>query len=230
MLQHIGVIMDGNRRWAKAHKFELYMGHNKGAENFAHVCDWCLDTGVKYLTVYAFSTENWRRSPKEIEHLFALLEKYFVEEKSRCVEKGVRLRVIGERSRFAPRILDVINEIERDTAAFDNLHVQVALSYGGRDEIVRAAKKIAADVKGGLQIDAISEELFEKYLDTSGVPDVDLVIRTGGAENCRLSNFLIWQTAYSEMFISDLLWPDFTREEFDRAVGYYASVKRKLGR
>jgi undecaprenyl diphosphate synthase len=147
------------------------------------------------------------------------------------VEKGVRLRVIGERTRFEPRILDIIDEIERDTATFDNLHVQIALSYGGRDEIVRAAKKIAIDVKGrGLKIDAITEEIFEKYLDTAGVPDVDLVIRTGGAENCRLSNFLLWQTAYSELFMSDLLWPDFSREEFDRAIEYYASVKRKLGR
>ncbi|MCL1845197.1 MAG: polyprenyl diphosphate synthase [Defluviitaleaceae bacterium] len=231
MLQHIGVIMDGNRRWARAHKVELYMGHNKGAENFGHVCDWCMGAGVKFLTVYAFSTENWRRSPKEIEHLFALLEKYFIEEKARCIEKGVRARVIGERSRFEPRILRVIDEIERDTATLDNLHVQIALSYGGRDEIVRAAKKLAADVKGGgIKIDEITESIFEKYLDTSGVPDIDLVIRTGGAENRRLSNFMPWQTAYSELFFSDLLWPEFSREEFDRAVKYYESVKRKLGR
>lgn len=230
MLNHVGIIMDGNRRWARAHKLELFLGHNRGAENFGKACDWCIETGVKFLTVYAFSTENWKRSSKEIEHLFVLLEKYFIKEKVQCVKKGICARVIGERTRFEPRILGVIDEIERDTAACDKLHVQIALSYGGRDEIIRAAKKLAADVSGGsTKIDEITEELFEKYLDTAGVPEVDLVIRTGGAENRRLSNFLLWQTAYSELFISDLLWPDFSREEFERALEYYKSVKRKLG-
>ncbi|MCL2357941.1 MAG: polyprenyl diphosphate synthase [Defluviitaleaceae bacterium] len=231
MLNHIGVIMDGNRRWAKAHKLEIYMGHNHGAETFGNVCDWCLEAGVKYLTVYAFSTENWKRSPKEVEHLFVLLEKYFRDEKAQCLEKGIRLRVIGERDRFKQRTLSVINEIERDTAASDKLQAQIALSYGGRDEIIRAVKKITAETLGGtVNPGEITEEFFAQYLDTAGIPDVDLVIRTGGAENRRLSNFLPWQTVYSELFFSDMLWPDFSRDEFFRAVDYYSSVKRKLGR
>jgi undecaprenyl diphosphate synthase len=223
--------MDGNRRWAKAHKFELYQGHNKGAEIFGHVCDWCLQEKIPYLTVYAFSTENWKRTDKEISYLFGLLEKYFLEEKSRCVEKGVRITLIGERTRFDSRVMSIIRDIEATTVSCDNLHVQVALSYGGRDEIVRAAKKAAAEIaSGSLKIDTLNEALFETYLDTAGIPDVDLVIRTGGAENRRLSNFLPWQTAYAELFFSDLLWPDFTREEFLNALEYYRTTKRRLGR
>ncbi|MCL1863433.1 MAG: polyprenyl diphosphate synthase [Defluviitaleaceae bacterium] len=226
-MRHIGIIMDGNRRWAKTHKLETFQGHNKGAENFGHACDWCLQSGVEYLTVYAFSTENWGRTEKEVKHLFGLMEKYFIEEKARCVEKGVRIKLIGERSRFDARTMSIIRDIETATENCKKLYVQIALSYGGRDEIVRAAKKIASQ---GLPHEAITEESFETYLDTAGVPDVDLVIRTGGAENRRLSNFLTWQTVYAELFFSDLMWPEFTREEFDRALEYYKSVKRKLGR
>ncbi|MCL2197585.1 MAG: polyprenyl diphosphate synthase [Defluviitaleaceae bacterium] len=229
-MRHIGVIMDGNRRWAKAHKMETLQGHNKGAENFGHVCDWCLQAGVEYLTVYAFSTENWKRTEQEIRHLFGLMEKYFLEEKTRCVEKGVRIKLIGERTRFDARVKSIIKDIETATAHCKNLCVQIALSYGGRDEIVRAAKKFAAEISdGSIAGDLLTEQGFEKYLDTAGIPDIDLVIRTGGAENRRLSNFLPWQTVYAELFFSDLMWPEFTREEFDRALEYYHGVKRKLG-
>lgn len=231
MIQHIGVIMDGNRRWAKVNKLELYQGHNKGAENFAHICDWCLQEKIPYLTVYAFSTENWKRTDKEIRYLFDLLEKYFVEEKSRCTEKGIKANIIGEHSRFDARIKSTIRDIEVSTNECKNLQVNVALSYGGRDEIVRATKKIAADaISGKLKIEALTEQIFEKYLDTAGAPDVDLVIRTGGAENRRLSNFLPWQTVYSELFFSELFWPEFTREEFIKALEYYKTVQRKLGK
>jgi len=230
-IKHIGVIMDGNRRWAKSHKLELYQGHNAGAENFGHLCDWCLQEGVPFVTVYAFSTENWKRTDKEINHLFGLMEKYFLKEKTRCVEKGVRLCVIGERDRFSARVKSVIDDIETATAHCTNLRVQSALSYGGRDEITREAKKITAEVvSGGLKTEDITEEVFEKYLDTYDVPDVDLVIRTGGEENRRLSNFLTWQTVYAELFFSSLMWPEFTKEEFDRAVSYFYTVKRKLGK
>jgi undecaprenyl diphosphate synthase len=222
--------MDGNRRWAKTHKMELYQGHNKGAKNFGNICDWCLQSQIKYLTVYAFSTENWRRSDKEIRHLFALLEKYFLEEKANCAEKGVRIQIIGERERFDSRTMSIITNIENATRNCEKLFVQIALSYGGRDEILRATKKIAADVLDGKLIsNNLTEEIFANYLDTAGTPDVDLVIRTGGAENRRLSNFLPWQTVYAELFFSDMLWPEFTREEFDNALRYYSSVKRKLG-
>jgi len=231
MLKHIGVIMDGNRRWAKTHKLELYKGHDKGAEIFGHLCDWCLQAGVSHLTVYAFSTENWKRTDKEINHLFALMEKYFLEEKARCVEKGVKIKLIGERTRFSGRAMSIINDIETATANCKNLCVQIALSYGGRDEIVRAVKKIAAEAATSkLTPEMITEEIFESYLDTANAPDVDLVIRTGGAENRRLSNFLPWQTVYAELFFSDLLWPEFNQEEFNRALEYYNSIKRKLGK
>jgi len=223
-MKHIGVIMDGNRRWAKAHAFELYRGHDNGAKVFGHMCEWCLQAAVPYLTVYAFSTENWKRNEREVRHLFALMEKYFLEEKTNCVEKGIKIIIIGDRSRFDKRSLSVIEGIEQATAACTKLVVQIALSYGGRDEIVRAVKKIIADNKAD-----ISEENFGDYLDTAGTPDVDLVIRTGGAENRRMSNFLPWQTVYAEWFFSDLLWPDFSEQEFTNAIEYYKSVKRKMG-
>lgn len=229
-INHVGVIMDGNRRWAKAHAFELYRGHDNGAETFGHMCEWCLQEGMPYLTVYAFSTENWKRNEREVRHLFSLMEKYFLEEKANCAEKGIKIVIIGDRSRFDKRVLSIIDGIETATAHCTKLYVQIALGYGGRDEIVRAAKKIAAKVKGGLMdMDDITEESFENCLDTAGTPDVDLVIRTGGAENHRLSNFLPWQTVYAEWFFSDLLWPDFSQEEFKLAIAYYHSVKRKHG-
>ena len=229
-IKHIGVIMDGNRRWAKAHAFELYKGHDTGAKTFGHMCEWCLQSGVPYMTVYAFSTENWKRNEREVRHLFSLMEKYFIEEKANCVDKGIKIKIIGDRSRFDKRALSVIEGIETVTAGCAKLVVQIALSYGGRDEIVRAVKKIAANVEDGqVNIEDITEEIFDSYLDTAGTPDVDLVIRTGGAENHRLSNFLPWQTVYAEWFFSDLLWPDFSQEEFDAAIKYYNTVKRKMG-
>ena len=229
-IKHIGIIMDGNRRWAKAHAFELYKGHDSGSKVFGHTCEWCLQGGISYLTVYAFSTENWKRNEREVRHLFTLMEKYFTEEKVNCVEKGIKIIIIGDRSRFDKRALSVIESIEAATAHCTKLTVQIALSYGGRDEIVRATKKIAANIKSGqMNIDDITEALFDSSLDTAGTPDVDLVIRTGGAENRRLSNFLPWQTVYAEWFFSDLLWPDFSQEEFNAAIRYYNSVKRKMG-
>jgi len=230
-MQHIGIIIDGNRRWARSHKMELYQGHNSGAEKFGHVCDWCLHAGVPYLTVYAFSTENWKRSDKEISHLFRLMEDYFIKEKTRCVEKGIRVSIIGDRSRLTPHNANIIGEMESATAHCTTLRAQIALSYGGRDEILRAAKKFATDVaQGKTTPDALTEAAFENYLDTAGIPDIDLVIRTGGAENRRLSNFLPWQTVYAELFFSDLLWPEFTQDEFDTAIEYYRRTKRKLGK
>jgi len=225
-MKHIGVIMDGNRRWARAHAFELYKGHDKGAQIFGDICEWCIEEKVPFLTVYAFSTENWSRSETEVKHLFALMERYFIEEKANCVQKGIRIKVIGDRTRFDARALSVIEAIENATVNCSKLTVQIALSYGGRDEIVRAAKKIAAIGNP----DGITEESFAQFLDTAGTPDIDLVIRTGGSENKRLSNFLPWQTVYAELFFSDLLWPDFTKAEFDRAVKYYYSANRKKGK
>lgn len=223
--------MDGNRRWARANAFELAQGHNAGADKFGHLCEWCLQAGVPFLTVYAFSTENWKRADKEISHLFGLMERHFLQEKERCVEKGIKIAIIGERGRFPARLAGIMSEMERATAGCGKLLVQIALGYGGRDELARAAKKIARDAKAGvLDENGITEEVFESYLDTAGVPDVDLVIRTGGAENMRLSNFLLWQCAYSEFFFSDLLWPEFTQEEFRRALSHFGEARRRLGK
>jgi undecaprenyl diphosphate synthase len=230
-INHVGIIMDGNRRWAKAQRLDSFKGHDKGADVFVDTCEWCGDNKIKYLTVYAFSTENWQRAPLEVAHLFGLLENFFTEKISHCLEKGIRIRVIGERAHFDKKTLAVIEKAEAQTAHCENLFVQIALSYGGRDEITRAVKKIVADV--GLQKIAaadISEDVFAQYLDTAGLPDVDLVIRTGGSENRRLSNFLPWQTVYAEFYFSDLLWPDFSQEEFNKALAYYAAIPRKQGK
>lgn len=231
IIRHLGIIMDGNRRWAKANGMIAYQGHNRGAEVFGDTCDWCLESGIEYLTVYAFSTENWKRSSDEISHIFKLLAEYFAKEKSTCLKKDIRITVIGERGRFDRKTLSIIEDIESATMNCARLKVQIALSYGGRDEIIRAVKRIIADA-GENKLDAgqLSEEIFATYLDTAGIPDVDLVIRTGGAENRRLSNFLPWQTVYSELYFSDLLWPDFSSGEFENAINYYNSVKRRLGK
>jgi undecaprenyl diphosphate synthase len=229
--QHIGVIMDGNRRWAKNNGLNPESGHGRGSEIFGNLCDWCINHGVKYLTVYAFSTENWKRSEIEKRHIFNLLDKFFHDEADNCVQKGIRIKVIGERSRFDHKTLSAIEHIERKTIGCSRLIVQIALSYGGRDEIVRAAKRLASDVSvGKLSLENATEDVFASYLDTTGTPDVDLIIRTGGAENRRLSNFLPWQTVYAELYFSDLLWPDFTEKEFNRALEYFNSVKRKAGK
>jgi len=224
MLKHIGVIMDGNRRWAKAHALETMQGHNKGAENFGYMCDWCLEENIPYMTVYAFSTENWQRTDTEKKHLFSLMEKYFTEEKENCVEKDIKITIIGERSRFSPKILSVIEGIEKATEHCRRLCVQIALSYGGRDEIIRAIKKLPIH-----EISNLTGETFEAYLDTAGTPDIDMVIRTGGEENQRLSNFLLWQTAYSELYFSKLTWPEFTKDEFKKALTYFNGINRKKG-
>jgi len=230
-INHVGIIMDGNRRWAKANGLNSYQGHDKGADVFVNACEWCIQNKIRYLTVYAFSTENWKRSQDEISHIFGLLERFFTSKTSLCLEKSIRIRVIGERTRFDKKTLSIIENTENQTAQCHNLYVQIALSYGGRDEIIRAVKKLANNIiDGKVSITDITEELFGAYFDTAGIPDVDLVIRTGGAENRRLSNFLPWQTVYSELYFSDLLWPDFSQEEFKKALDYYASIPRKQGK
>ena len=230
-ISHLGIIMDGNRRWAKSQSLIPHQGHGRGAEVFGDTCDWCLENDIAHLTVYAFSTENWIRSEDEVSHIFKLLAKYFADEKETCLNKDIRITVIGERGRFDKKTLSIIEDIEAYTKNCSKLKTQIALSYGGRDEIIRSVKKLFIDVKDGkINIGQISEELFASYLDTAGIPDVDFVIRTGGAENRRLSNFLPWQTVYSELYFSELLWPEFSRDEFEKAIDYYNSVKRKSGK
>jgi len=230
-IKHLGIIMDGNRRWAEKASLQRFMGHDIGAEVFVNTCDWCIKENIDFLTVYAFSTENWKRSQEEIVHIFKLLEKFFTEKINLCLERGIKIKVIGERGNLSKKDISIIENAEKQTELCKNLNVQIALSYGGRNEIIRAIKKIATDiVSGKILIEKIEEDVFEQYLDTAGIPDVDLVIRTGGLENRRLSNFLPWQTVYSELYFSDILWPDFTKNEFDKAVSYYYSVPHKAGK
>lgn len=230
-IRHLGVIMDGNRRWADNNGLQSFQGHDRGADTFVNLCDWCGHAGISYLTVYAFSTENWKRSRLEVFHIFGLLERFFKEKINHCLENEIKIKVIGERTRFDKKTLQVIEDAEKQTKECSKLNVQIALSYGGRDEIIRAVKKLAQDIVSHKQsIEGITEDVFDSYLDTAGVPDVDFVIRTGGAENRRLSNFLPWQTVYSELYFSELLWPEFSKEEFDRALAYYHSVNRKIGK
>ena len=230
-IKHIGIIMDGNRRWAKLNGLSPHKGHDKGAETFIDSCEWCAESGIKYMTVYALSTENLNRAQVEVAHLMGLLEKFFTSKIDQCIKEGLRIRVIGDRSRFDKKTLSIINNVESQTADCDRLNVQIALNYGGRDEIIRAVKNIINDIEHNkIKINNINEDVFSSYLDTAGVPDVDLVIRTGGIENRRLSNFLPWQTIYSELYFSDLLWPDFSREELSVALDYYASASKKKGR
>ena len=196
-LNHVGVIMDGNRRWAKKQGLKsVLMGHEKGVNKLMELCTWCLDKSVPYLSVYAFSTENWNRSQPEIEGLFAIMEKFFREE-------------LG--------------------TAYKNLVVQIAISYGGKDEITKSVRKIAEKLKlGEISSDDITEKTIESCLDTADIPSIDVVIRTGG--NHRLSNFFTWQTAYSEIYFTDTLWPDFSREEFYQIVADYEGVSINRGR
>ncbi len=229
-VRHLGVIMDGNRRWAKQHMFASVMrGHEKGVDTFIDLCEWCENAGIPYLTVYAFSTENWKRSQQEVADLFKLMRRFFVDEIHRCVEKGVRVVVIGNLSPLSAEDRKIIRDAEELTRNCSTLYLQIALSYGGRDELLRAVRAFSEDVAAGRkQPEDISEELFESYLDTAGVPDMDLVIRTGGDR--RLSNFFPWQTTYADLYFTDILWPDFSEEELAKALDYYASVKINKGK
>ena len=228
-LRHLGVIMDGNRRWAKQHMFTSVMrGHEKGVDTFIDLCEWCENAGIPYLTVYAFSTENWKRSQEEVSDLFKLMRRFFVDEIHRCVEMGVRVRCIGNFERMTPEDIKVIHDAEEVTKDQNTLYLQIALSYGGRDEILRAAERYAQDVREGKASSPLTEELFASYLYTAGVPDMDLVIRTGGEQ--RLSNFFPWQTTYADLFFTETLWPDFSEELLQEAISYYRSVKINKGR
>ena len=229
-VRHLGVIMDGNRRWAKKHMFKSVMrGHEKGLDAFMDTCTWCQDEGIPYLTVYAFSTENWERSREEVSSLFNLMGKFFRDEIDTCISRDIRIKVIGDLSRLDAESMETVRKAESMTARCSNLLVQIAISYGGRDEIVRAIKAYAQKAaRGEVDPDSLTEKEFESYLDTAGVPDIDLVIRTGG--NRRLSNFFPWQTVYSEIWFTDVLWPDFSKEDMKAALDYYETIKINKGK
>ena len=226
--KHVAIIMDGNGRWAKAHKVPRQMGHKAGCEALEQTVENAARLGIEYLTVYAFSTENWKRSEEEVGALMQLFRFYAKKLLGIAKEHNVRVRMIGERSRFAPDLIRAIGRLEEETAQNTGLTFVIAVNYGSRDEMIRAGRRMLADAKDGkLMPEELNEEIFSSYLDTAGMPDPDLMIRTSGEE--RLSNFLLWQLAYAEVYFTDIYWPDFNREELERAIAYYNGRDRRFG-
>ena len=225
--RHIAIIMDGNGRWAKKRGMPRTAGHAAGAETFRRVATYCKDIGLEYLTVYAFSTENWKRPPEEVAAIMGLLEKYLGEAIEKMERDGIRLRFFGDTSVLSDKLLSLIHETDEITAHLGKtFQTNVCLNYGGRDEIVRAARKWAERVKAGEE-GALDEEIFSSLLDSAGVPDPELLIRPGG--EMRISNFLMWQSAYSELVFTDTLWPDFGPKDIDAAILEYQKRNRRFG-
>lgn len=225
---HVAIILDGNGRWAKKRLMPRNYGHTQGSKNVEKICEIAYKMGIQYLTVYAFSTENWKRPKDEVDALMKLLQTYLDTSIKTSTKNNMRVRVIGDKAILNDDIRKSIENLEEASKNNTGLKFQVAINYGSRDEIVRAAKAIAKDVRENkTDIDHIDEEMFEKYLDTSDIPDPDLLIRTSGEQ--RLSNFLLWQNAYAEMYFTDVLWPDFDKKELTKAVEYYSSRNRKFG-
>ena len=226
--QHVAIILDGNGRWAKKHFMPRNVGHSQGAKTVEQICEDAWDLGIKYLTVYAFSTENWNRPQSEVQLLMKLLRKYLIDCIERTSRNNMRVRVIGEKSRLDEDIRTAIDELEKVSAANTGLNFTIALNYGSRDEITRAVRKIAMECKdGSLVPEDITEELISARLDTAELPDPDLMIRTSGEQ--RLSNWLLWQLAYTEFYFTDVLWPDFNKNELIRAIQYYNTRERRFG-
>jgi undecaprenyl diphosphate synthase len=226
--RHVAIIMDGNGRWAARRGLSRIDGHRRGVEALRAVVEACPDFGVETLTLYAFSTENWRRPRHEVDALMALFRRYLRREAAELADKGVRARFIGDRSRLAPDIQAMMAGLERQTAGGDRLTVVIAVNYGGRAEIAAAARALAAEAAAGrLDPAAIDEAALEGALDTAGLPDPDLVIRTSGEQ--RVSNFLLWQAAYAEFVFAPELWPDFDRDAFARALAAYGARERRFG-
>lgn len=225
---HVAVIMDGNGRWATQRGWPRLVGHRKGAERVRELVEACPDIGVRYLTLYAFSTENWKRSTEEVLGLMSLFARYVRREADRMRREGVRMRFIGDRTRLEPKLRKLIDWIEEETAENVRVHLTVALNYGGRDELLRAAARVAQDVADGhLPADAITEAALSARLDTADLPDPDLVVRTSG--ETRVSNFLLWQAAYAEYVFTPTLWPDFTPEKMVEILNEFTQRDRRFG-
>ncbi len=225
---HVAVIMDGNGRWAANRGWPRLVGHRKGAERVRELASACPSLGIRYLTLYAFSTENWKRSTEEVLGLMSLFARYIKREAGRMNREGVRLRFIGDRSRLDPKLSALCDWVEAETAHNTRFFLQVAINYGGRDEIARATRAMAQDVADGtLAPEEVCEALIGRYLDTSFVPDPDLVVRTSG--ETRVSNFLLWQAAYSEYVFTPVLWPDFTPETMRQILDAFHARERRFG-
>ena len=228
MPRHVAIILDGNGRWAKAKHMPRNYGHVQGAKTVEVICEEAYRMGIQYLTVYAFSTENWNRPRDEVDALMKLLRDYMKNCLKTAEKNRMCVRVIGEKTGLDEDIQERIAELEEATKDNDGLHFQIAINYGGRDEIVRAVRKMAWKVAAGeMAPDEVSEETISSLLDTSGVPEPDLLIRTCGEQ--RISNFLLWQLAYTEFYVTPVPWPDFTKEELIKAVEAYNQRDRRYG-
>ncbi len=228
-LQHLAIIMDGNGRWAKKRGLPRSAGHKKGAETVKDIVRAAGDMGIKYLTLYAFSTENWQRDPEEVKGLMGLLREYLKSELKEIQENGVRIMFIGERQMLDADIAEQMSKIEKDTADNDKMTLCIALSYGSRQEIVAAVQKIALLAKkGDISTNDIDIKMFSDMLYTKDIPDPDLLIRTSGEQ--RISNYLLWQIAYSELFFTPTLWPDFSKEELAGIVDNFNRRERRYGK
>ncbi|MEL6595984.1 MAG: polyprenyl diphosphate synthase [Pseudomonadota bacterium] len=225
---HVAIIMDGNGRWAQQRGKPRLFGHHAGAKRVREIVEACPTLGVKYLTIFAFSTENWKRTQTEVAGLMRLFRRYIQREARALLEAGVRVRFIGDRVRLEDSLVKMMDDLEMLTADNDAVHLTIAINYGGRDEVARATRRLAYDVQNGkLDPRDVNDETFTRYLDTCFVPDPDLVIRTSG--EARISNFLLWQSAYSEYEFVPTLWPDFSAAEFEKVLARFGGRKRRFG-
>ena len=224
--RHIAIILDGNGRWAKKRGLPRTAGHAAGAETFRRIATYCKDIGIDYLTVYAFSTENWKRPREEVNAIMGLLGKYLREAVDTMERDHIRLKILGDPEILPKNLRDLIDETADISTHYEGFQANVCLNYGGRDEIVRAALRFAEDYKAG-KAATLTEESFSNYMFSAGIPDPDLIIRPGG--EMRLSNFLMWESAYSELIFTDVLWPDFTSGDIDAAIAEYQRRDRRFG-
>ena len=225
--RHIAIILDGNGRWAKKKGLPRTAGHSAGSENFRKIAYYCRDIGLDYLTVYAFSTENWKRPAEEVRTIMRLLGKYLNEAIETMERDGIKMRVFGDVSGLPEELQKLVDRTNEISEHYDGFQANICLNYGGRAELIHAAECYARDFRDGFVKEPLNEEIFGNYLYSAGIPDPDLLIRPGG--ELRISNFLLWQCAYSEFYFTDVLWPDFTTDELDKAIAAYLNRERRYG-
>ncbi|MBO7373267.1 MAG: di-trans,poly-cis-decaprenylcistransferase [Oscillospiraceae bacterium] len=225
--RHVAIILDGNGRWAKQRGLPRTAGHSAGSENFRKIAYYCRDIGLDYLTVYAFSTENWKRPVEEVRTIMRLLGKYLHEAIETMERDGIKMRVFGDVSGLPGELQELVARTNEISEHYDGFQANICLNYGGRAELIHAAERYARDFRDGVVSEPLTEERFGDYLYSAGIPDPDLLIRPGG--ELRISNFLLWQCAYSEFYFTDVLWPDFTTDELDRAIAAYMNRDRRYG-
>lgn len=225
--RHIAIILDGNGRWAKKRGLPRTAGHAVGSENFRKIATYCKNIGVDYLTVYAFSTENWKRPQDEVGAIMKLLKKYLDEAIATMERDHIRMKVFGGLEGLSPELVELVKKTDEISSRYEGFQANICLNYGGRNEIISAAKRYAEDYMSGRTAEPLTEELFSNYMYSAGIPDPELIIRPGGEQ--RISNFLLWQCAYSEFYFTDVLWPDFNESELDKAIHVFNTRDRRFG-